>query len=78
MTMKRCMPMGLLVVAMIMLGACSSRYATNGETQYLKSRNGPSLVVPSPLTKEKISGFYFLPQQSNPNPAVKITPPSRL
>ena len=52
-----------------------SRYATNGESLYLMSRNGPILEVPPPLSKANISNFYDLPQQ-NQNARVSIAPPA--
>lgn len=65
----------IVVVSMLMLVACSSRYASNGEQKYLQSRNGSGIEVPSPLTSGNISHFYDLPQQ-NQNAVVSIVPPS--
>lgn len=68
--------MGLLVLVLIGVSACTSKYATNGEKLYLNSRNGPGLVVPPPLSSFSLSNFYRLPQQSNPNPQVSLAPPT--
>ncbi len=38
--------LGFVVLAMLVLSACSSRYASNGENLYLQSRNGEKIVVP--------------------------------
>lgn len=63
----------LSFIVVVLLSSCS-RYATNGESLYLVSHNGPTLEVPSPLTRANISNFYDLPQQ-NQNARVSITPP---
>ncbi|KTD23608.1 Uncharacterised protein [Legionella lansingensis] len=65
---------GFVIVSVSLLSACS-QYAKNGESQYLNSRNGPIVVVPSPLTDSNISHFYDLPPQ-NQNARVSIAPPS--
>lgn len=65
-----------LVLVITGLTACTSKYSTNGENLYLKSRNGPNLVVPPPLSTSNLSSFYRLPDQSNPNPRVSILPPT--
>lgn len=62
----------IIFVALVLAGC--SRYASNGENLYLSSRNGPSLEVPSPLTRANISSFYDLPQQ-NQDARVSISPP---
>lgn len=56
------------------LTSCASYYTSNGEKNYLKSRNGPKLVVPAPLTDTDISYFYNLPPQ-NQDARVSIEPP---
>lgn len=61
-------------LSLILLSACSSRYASNAETQYLKSRNGNALVVPPPMTNTNISHFYDL-TQGRENVMVSIIPP---
>ncbi|MCC5791561.1 MAG: hypothetical protein JJT82_03000 [Legionellaceae bacterium] len=60
----------------LFLVACQSKYATNGESLYLKSRNGRMLEVPAPLSNSNISYFYQLALQTNPNPEVSIVPPT--
>lgn len=64
----------LIVIPLLALNACTSRYATNGEHVYLQSHNGPQLEVPPPLTRSNISHFYVLPQQTK-DPRVSIIPP---
>lgn len=65
----------ILFFSSCLLAACSSRYASNGETQYLHSQNGPNIVIQSPLASDSISHFYDLPQPSQ-SPNVSIAPPS--
>lgn len=64
----------VFVVLALLLTACSSRYSSNGEHLYLKSRNGEGLQVPPPLTRSNISTFYDLPPQ-NQSAVVSIAPP---
>lgn len=59
----------------LLLTGCSAQYTTNGEQQYLQSRNGLRLVVPPPLTTANISDFYDLPPQ-NQDARVSVVPPS--
>ena len=66
--------LGFVVLATLVLSACSSRYSSNGENLYLQSRNGVKLEVPPPLTKAYLSNFYDLPSQ-NQNARVSIAPP---
>jgi uncharacterized lipoprotein len=66
--------LGWVSVAGLLLTACSAQYTSNGEQLYLKSRNGDSLVVPSPLTSGDISHFYDLPPQ-NKDAHVDVVPP---
>ncbi len=63
------------VMSLIVLLPSCSHYASNGEKQYLLSRNGATLVIPPPLTDNNISHFYDLPQQ-NQNAKVSIAPPT--
>lgn len=63
----------VFVLGGMVLSSCS-HYASNGEYQYLQSRNGPSLVVPPPLTESNISFYYNLPAQTG-DPRVSIAPP---
>jgi uncharacterized lipoprotein len=67
---------GFFLVSSLLLTACS-QYASNGEQLYLRSKNGATVVEPSPLTGSNISHFYDLPQQ-NENVQVSIIPPSDL
>ncbi|MFI4963579.1 MAG: hypothetical protein ACHP6H_06970, partial [Legionellales bacterium] len=53
-----------VVLATLALSACSTRYSSIGEDQYLQSRNGVNLDVPPPLTRDNISHFYDLPSQN--------------
>lgn len=64
----------VLALGSIVLTSCSQQYASNGESVYLQSRNGNTLVVPPPLTASNISYFYNLPAQ-NQDPRVSIEPP---
>lgn len=61
--------MGLTLVA------CATRYPSNGENQYLHSRNGKTLVIPAPLASADISHFYDLPHLKQ-NSSIPITPPT--
>ncbi|KTC81642.1 hypothetical protein [Legionella brunensis] len=65
---------GFIILSVSLLSACSN-YASNGEAQYLRSKNGPTVVVPPPLTDSNISHFYDLPAQTQ-NARVSIAPPS--
>tara|TARA_Y100001934_G_C12364345_1_gene782590 strand:+ start:1235 stop:1468 length:234 start_codon:yes stop_codon:yes gene_type:complete len=57
------------------LPSCTTKYASNGEQLYLKSQNGPKLVIPATLAPAKINHYYDLPNPvSSPN--VSIMPPS--
>lgn len=62
---------GLIVLSSFILTSCAS----NGDQTYLKSRNGPDLVVPAPLTKSNMGYFYNLPLQ-NQDARVSIEPPT--
>lgn len=57
-----------------LLTGCSGKYATNDKQQYLESRNGAPLVVPEPLTRSNLSGFYELPTPEGER-KVSIVPP---
>lgn len=63
-----------IVIASILVSACTTRYASNGENQYMQSKNGANLVIPPSLTSDMISHFYDLPEQSKPS-SVSIVPP---
>ncbi len=64
---------GLMIALSLLLTACSAQYTSNGEQQYLKSRNGVGLVVPPPLSTANISDFYDLPLQKQ-DAKVSIVP----
>lgn len=68
------MKKSVVLISALLLAACSA-YTSNGEKQYLQSRNGATVVVPPPLTDSNISHFYDLPQQ-NQSAQVSITPPT--
>ena len=53
-----------LLVSSLWLVACSSHFSASAERGYLKSRNGPALVVPPPLTSANMGYFYNLPPQT--------------
>ena len=61
-------------VCLGLLSACSAQYTTNGEQNYLSSRNGSGVIVPPPLTSSNISHFYDLPSQDQ-HATVSIVPP---
>jgi uncharacterized lipoprotein len=63
----------LTLTSTLLLASCS-QYTSNGEKNYLKSRNGSSINVPSPLTAANIGHFYDLPAPG-PNVNVDIAPP---
>lgn len=62
----------VLALATVLSGC--SKYASNGEALYLSARNGPNLVVPSPLSSVSISHYHDLPDVPNPAP-VNLAPP---
>lgn len=66
--------LSFILVALLALTACTTKYSSNGENVYLRSKNGMNVAVPSPLTSENISHFYDLPSQ-NQNAVVSIAPP---
>ena len=59
--------------AIFLLASCTAQYTSNGEQHYLQSKNGPTLVVPKPLTSANLSNFYDLPPQ-NQDARVDIKP----
>jgi len=61
---------GFLLVCMMCLASCATKYASNNQQQYLSSRNGVRLEVAPPLTNTNLSGFYELP---TPDGAKKIS-----
>lgn len=58
----------------LLLTGCGSWYTSGAEKRYLKSHNGPGLVINAPLTDDNISHFYDLPEQRT-DPTVANTPP---
>lgn len=64
----------LMIGVCVVLTGCSAQYTSNGEQQYLQSKNGVNLVVPPPLTMTNISDFYNLPPQ-NQDARVSVVPP---
>jgi uncharacterized lipoprotein len=64
----------ITTIAILLASACSSRYSSNGEHLYLRSQNGPNLVLPPSLSTANISHFYDLPNVIG-NPNVGIAPP---
>jgi hypothetical protein len=67
----------IVLLSCLLLTACSSRYATNGESIYMQSQNGQNLLIPSPLSSDTISHFYDLPQPTE-NPTVSLEPPASI
>ena len=65
---------GWLGFGLVMMLAGCSKYASNGEALYLSARNGPNLVVPSPLSSVGISHYHDLAAVPNPAP-VDLAPP---
>jgi hypothetical protein len=65
----------VLIIVSLMVGlvACQVPYPSNEKDVYLKSKNGPSLVVPPPLQSDEISSFYNLPDAEG-NKKVSIKP----
>lgn len=66
--------LSFIVLAMLILSACSSRYSSGGEALYLQSKNGAKVQAPAPLTNANINNFYDLPPQ-NEDARVSIAPP---
>lgn len=66
---------GFILLSVFSLASCSSHYASNAGKVYLKSRNGPDLVVSPPLTTANLGYFYNLPPQTQ-NAKVSIRPPT--
>jgi uncharacterized lipoprotein len=65
---------GLMMIIMPFLAACSAQYTSNGEQHYLQSHNGVDLVIPPPQSTNQVSHFYDLPPDPV-NPRVSIVPP---
>lgn len=67
--------LSFMVVALLLLSGCSTRYASSGESLYLQSKNGVKVQAPAPLTNANINNFYDLPPQ-NEDARVSIAPPA--
>ncbi len=65
----------VISAVVLCLVACSSQFTSNGDKLYLRSKNGPGIVVQPPLTDTNISHFYDLPAQQGKRPKVSVTPP---
>lgn len=63
----------ILALGCLGLTACQVPYPSNDANAYLKSQNGPNLVVPPPLKQDEISSFYYLPEAKG-NKKVSIVP----
>lgn len=63
--------LSILGVACLCLTSC---IFNNDDQSYLKSQNGPPLVVPNPMTTTNLGYFYHLPTQ-NQDARVSIEPP---
>ena len=66
---------GWLVGLLGLLTSCVDQYDSNGEQQYMSSRNGRIVKVNPPLSSANISDFYDLPEQDN-NAKVSTMPPN--
>lgn len=76
--MKRCTYFFLVFLCILSLNACSRLFGTNKrDNAYLTAHNGPPLVVPSDLSKTKISRQYYIPYREG-NPTVSDLPPHHL
>lgn len=67
---KKC----VIILCAGLLTACSTMLVSNAEKQYLQNKNGPSVVVPPPLTGANMSHFYDLPPQTQ-DARISIRPP---
>ena len=63
---------GVGIVCFVLV-SCAVPYSSSNTKGYLKSQNGPKLVVPPPLQKDEISSFYELPNAEG-NKRVDIRP----
>jgi hypothetical protein len=63
----------IVLVSGLYLVGCAVPYPSNDAKAYLKSQNGPRLVVPSPMQQDEISSFYDLPNAEG-NKRVNISP----
>lgn len=65
----------LVVLGYVLLAACASQYASNGERIYLDAKNGPALIVPQGLSSTNISHRFDCPEPSQDNHSVSVEPP---
>ena len=65
----------VISVVALFLVSCSANFGGQGEKLYLRSKNGPGVVVQPPLTDTNISHFYDLPVQQNKHPKASVVPP---
>lgn len=65
---------GWLVGLLGLLTSCADLYDSNGEQQYMSSRNGTVVKVNPPLSSANISDFYDLPEQDK-DAKVSTMPP---
>lgn len=65
----------VVLLGVLCLLGCS-QFESNGEKLYLRSKNGPNIVEPPPLTDSNISHFYDLPPQPKKGFHVGVEPPN--
>ena len=70
--MKKIVVVGVVVLFLV---SCSTKFASHGDRLYLRSKNGPGVMVAPPLTDNNISHFYDLPAQPNKHPSVSVAAP---
>ncbi len=63
----------IIVLSCLYVVGCAVPYPSNDAKAYLKSKNGPKLVVPPPMQQDEISSFYDLPDAEG-NKRVNISP----
>lgn len=68
--------LSFIVFVSLGLTACASQYLTHHENIVAQSRNGEKLIVPPPLTSERLSSYYDLPAQTQVT-KVSVAPPLR-
>ena len=67
--------LALLILSSSFSLGCAAHYGGSGEVIYKQSQNGPSVVVPPPLTDAMVSHLYELPSVNAPTD-VSILPPT--
>lgn len=68
--------LSVIVIVSLGLTACASQYVTQQSNKVAQSRNGKKLVVPPPLTSERLSFYYDLPAQTQVT-KISVAPPLR-